>query len=137
MVSRRHSEAQAGEAPDIVGTASSTLLAPIGVPITVAVSSLTYVGQGGQVYLWAGIVQDNRVVYETRVRRTTTFHLVDLPSYPEVTRYEISAELTMHPGPNKPGSGVVDAMVLVLSRKSLARDVWLLRAVWLEQFLLY
>jgi hypothetical protein len=120
---------------DQVVQASSTILLSIGSDASVKILQIIYVGQGETLWLWAGISRGSKILYETRQNGTVLMYPVVLPTAREPTSMKVDIDLVLIPVNPQPGTA--DAIIIVSSRKSLARPAWRLRAVWLDQFLLY
>ena len=121
--------------PDQVVQASSTILLPVDSSVSVKISQIVYVGQGETLWLWAGIARGSRILYETKQNGIVLMYPVILPTAREPTSMKVDIDLVLVPVNPQPGTA--DAIIIVSSRKSLARPSWRLRAVWLDQFLLY
>ena len=120
---------------DQVVQANSTLLLSIGDAAKVKIAGIAYVGRGETLWIWAGIARGSRILYETRQNGSVLMYPVVLPTASEPTDMKVDIELTLTPVNPQPGTA--DAIIIVSSHKSLARPAWRLRAVWLDQFLLY
>jgi len=120
---------------DQVVKANSTILLSMSDVAKVKIAGITYVGQGETLWLWAGIARGSKILYETRQNGTVLMYPVILPTAREPTSMKVDIDLVLTPVNPQPGTA--DAIIIVSSRKSLARPAWRLRAVWLDQFLLY
>ena len=121
--------------PNIVVKASSTLLLSSDSNATVSINGIDYVGQGETLYIWAGISRGSKVLYETRQHNNVLMYPVVLPSVSKLTNMIVNIDLVLTPVNPQPGTA--DAIIIVSHRKSLARPNWRLRAMWLDQFLIF
>jgi hypothetical protein len=123
------------EAADQIIRATNTILLPLNGRITVTISQLTYRGEGETLYIWAAISQHEKILFETRQSGSILLYPIVVPSTKQPTVMNIDVELELEPV--NPCPGTADGIVIISSAKSLSRPAWRLRAMWLDQFMVY
>lgn len=107
----------------------------IGVPAIVEIQSFMHQGPAGHLYIWAGLLQGENIIYDVGVMSLSvaehkTPTLVTIPS---TSRVRLNPEAVpgavINPGP-------ADCMVLFLSEASLDQSAWLCRAIWTNAYIM-
>lgn len=124
-----------GVSADSIAASDKTIMVPVGSPVTITITGITYEGKGEKLWLWAGLVQQGVLIYETRTAKGVSLYPISMPSQSEPVTVSIEAELSLIPV--KRYTGLADAIVLVLNKRNLARPAWRLRAIWLDKYLIY
>lgn len=109
----------------------------IGEHTIVILDTLVYQGPAVVLYLWAGLIQDDVVVYESVGWTGVHPFMINLPVQEHAAPTTINANKTfdlsqiadVHPGP-------VDAMIMVSKISSMEQDAWLCRAIWTDAYIM-